>query len=53
MPKFLVDFELAGHVVVNARDGNEARQLVESMSIEELEEDVQHFNVGKYYIEKK
>lgn len=52
MPKFLVDFEIAGHLVVNAKSANEAKQLVKSMGIEELSENIECFNVGKYYTEK-
>lgn len=52
MPKYVIDFELAGHVEVNARTEKSAREKVEKMSIRELSEHIQHFNVGKHYVEK-
>lgn len=54
MSKFLVDFELAGHIEVEAKTENEAMEVVaEKTNIENLIENVQHFNVGRYYVEKK
>lgn len=53
MPKFLVDFELAGHIEVEARTKEDAIEIVaENIKLEELLENIQHFNVGKYYVER-
>lgn len=52
MPKFLVDFEFAGHIEVEAKTENEAMEIVENINPEKLLENVQHFNVGKYYVER-
>lgn len=53
MPKFLVDFELTGHIEVKAKTSEEAIEVVaEEMRIEDLIENIQHFNVGRCYVEK-
>lgn len=52
MPKFFVDFEFAGHIEITAQTEEEAKKKVENVSLGELIEHIQHFNIGKYYIEK-
>ena len=52
MPKFIVDFELAGHLEVKADSKEIAMAIVENMDSQELINNVQIFNVGKNYIEK-
>lgn len=52
MPKFFVDFEFAGHIEIDARTEEEAKEKVENVSLDELVEHIQHFNMGKYYIGK-
>jgi len=52
MPKFLVDFELTGHIEVEAKTYDEAIKIVESINPEKLLENIQHFNVGKHYVER-
>lgn len=52
MPRYIVDFELAGHVEVDARTEKAGKEKIEKMSIGELSEHIQNFNVGKHYIEK-
>ena len=52
MPKFIVDFELAGHLEVKADSEENAMEIVENMDFQELINNVQIFNVGKNYIEK-
>ena len=51
MPKFCVDFEFAGHVEVEAKDKEEAKEIIKGMGFEELSEHIQNFNVGNNYIE--
>tara|TARA_Y100000310_G_C19985836_1_gene491873 strand:+ start:144 stop:311 length:168 start_codon:yes stop_codon:yes gene_type:complete len=51
MTRFIVDFELAGHVEVEAEDEEEAAGKVSEMSFEHLTEKVEIFNVGKNYVE--
>ena len=53
MSKYIVDFEFAGHVEVEARTEKQSKEIVESMDAEKLLKYVQNFNVGKYYIEKQ
>jgi len=52
MPKFIVDFEFAGHLEVKADSEENAKTIVENMDSQELINNVQIFNVGKNYIEK-
>ncbi|MDP8230034.1 MAG: hypothetical protein P9L93_02905 [Candidatus Gorgyraea atricola] len=52
MPKYIIDFEFAGHVEVESKTEEEGKEVVEKMSIEELSTHIQHFNVGKHYIKK-
>ena len=52
MPKYVIDFEFAGHVEVDAQTEKSGKEKVEKMNIKELAEYIQHFNVGKYYVEK-
>ena len=53
MPKFFVDFELAGHIAVDAENEEDAKEIIaEKFNLEQLLENVQNFNVGKYYIER-
>ncbi|MBI5047504.1 MAG: hypothetical protein HZB54_00945 [Deltaproteobacteria bacterium] len=52
MPKFFVDFELTGHIEVEAETEEDAKGMVEDMSFDELAEQIQHFNVGRHYIEQ-
>lgn len=52
MPKFIVDFELAGHIEVKADSEENAKTIVENMDSQELINHVQIFNIGKNYIEK-
>lgn len=52
MPKYIVDFELAGHIEVDAQTEKDGKEKIEKMSIKELSEHIQQFNVEKYYIEK-
>ncbi|MEW6409240.1 MAG: hypothetical protein AB1488_03895 [Nitrospirota bacterium] len=53
MHKFFVDFEFAGHIEVEAETAEEAIEIVaEKMSIEELVENIQNFNVGRHYVER-
>ena len=52
MPKFIVDFELAGHLEVKADSEENDMEIVENMDFQELINNVQIFNVGKNYIEK-
>ena len=52
MAKYIVDFELAGHIEVCAKTRENAKAKVENMSTQELLEHIQCFNVGKNYIEK-
>lgn len=52
MPKFFVDFEFAGHVEIEAKNEEDAKEIVEAMSLDKLAEHVQNFNVGRHYIEK-
>lgn len=52
MPKYIVDFELVGHIEVDAQAEKSGKEKVEKMSIKELSEHIQHFNVGKHYVEK-
>ena len=50
MTRFIVDFELAGHVEVEAEDEEDATDKVSEMSFEHLAENVEIFNVGKNYV---
>lgn len=52
MPKFFVDFEFAGHIEVMAKNEKDAKEIVEDMTIDELSEHIQHFNVGRHYVKK-
>ncbi len=52
MPKFIVDFELAGHFEVKADSEENAMEIIENMDSQELINNTQIFNVGKNYIEK-
>ena len=52
MPKFIVDFEFAGHLEVKADSEENAKAIVENMDSQELINNVRIFNVGKNYIEK-
>lgn len=52
MPKFFVDFELAGHIEVEAQNEEDAKEIVEDMNLDKLAEHIQNFNVGKYYVEE-
>lgn len=52
MPRFIVDFELAGHIEVVADDEKEAVDKVSEMSSSYLIGNVQNFNVGRNYIEQ-
>lgn len=53
MPKFLVDFEFAGHIEVEAESKKDAIETVaEKTSLEKLLANIQHFNVGKYYAKR-
>ena len=51
MPNFFVDFEFAGHIEVEAQNEEEAKKAVEEMSLDELSEYIQNFNVGRHYVE--
>lgn len=53
MPKFCVDFELAGHIEVEAENEQEAQQIGEATSLEKLVDNIENFNVGKNYIAKE
>ncbi len=53
MPKFYVDFELAGHIEVEAENEQEAQEIAEATSLEKLVDYIQNFNVGKNYIAKE
>lgn len=53
MPKFYVDFELAGHIEVEAENEQEAQEIVEAASLEKLVDYIQDFNVGRNYIAKE
>lgn len=50
MPEYTVDFEFAGHITVKAKNGNQAIDIVDGMSIDELKDHIQNFNVGKNYV---
>ncbi|MBI4379114.1 MAG: hypothetical protein HY578_08475 [Nitrospinae bacterium] len=53
MSKFYIDFELTGHIAVDAETGEDAKEIIaEKISLEELLENIQKFNVGKYYVER-
>jgi len=52
MSKFIVDFELTGHVEVKARTREKAIKKVAAMSNDELIEHVQRLNTGKHYTDK-
>lgn len=52
MPKFFVDFELTGHIEVEAETEEGAMEIAENTNMEKLLENIQHFNVGKYYVER-
>lgn len=52
MLKFFVDFEFAGHIEVKAETEQDAKEMVEAMSLDELAEHIQHFNIGRHYVEK-
>jgi len=47
--KFFVDFEFAGHIEVEAKNKKDAKEMVEDMSLDELAEHIQNFNIGKHY----
>jgi len=49
MSKFFVDFEFAGHVKVDAENKESAMEIVRETDINKLLDNVQNFNVGKYY----
>lgn len=51
MPIFLVDFELAGHIEVEAQNEEDAKEIVGDMNLDEFAEHIQNFNVGKYYVD--
>ena len=53
MPKFFVDFEFAGHIEVEAKNEDDAKEMVEDMSLDELIGHIQNFNAGRNYIEQK
>jgi len=53
MPKYIIDFEFAGHVEVKSKTEEDGKEIVENMGIEKLSAHIQHFNVGKYYVKKK
>ena len=52
MPKFIVDFELSGHIEVDAQNAEAAKEIVATMSIEKLSDHIQNFNIGKYYADE-
>ncbi|MEK7679745.1 MAG: hypothetical protein AAB356_06100 [Deltaproteobacteria bacterium] len=52
MLKFFVDFEFAGHIEVKAETEEDAKEMVEEMSLDELAEHIQHVNIGRHYVEK-
>lgn len=52
MSKFIVDFELTGHVEVKAQTREKAIEKVSGMDTDRLIEHVQHCNVGKHYADK-
>lgn len=52
MAKFIVDFELTGHIEVKAQTREKAVEKVASMDADKLLEHVQHCNVGKHYTDK-
>ncbi|MBF8267162.1 MAG: hypothetical protein HW388_670 [Dehalococcoidia bacterium] len=49
--RFVVDFELAGHVEVEAEDVEEAIDRASAMPVEYLLDNVDIYNVGKNYVE--
>lgn len=51
MARFIVDFELAGHVEVEAKDEEEATEKVSGMPFEQISKNIEIFNVGKNYVE--
>ncbi len=53
MPKFFVDFEFAGHIEVEAKDEEDAKEIVEDMNLDKLADHIQHFNVGRHYVENE
>ncbi|MBU4501196.1 MAG: hypothetical protein KKA79_01285 [Nanoarchaeota archaeon] len=53
MAKFYVDFELAGHIEVEAENEQEAQEVVEATNLDMLINYIQNFNVGKNYIAKE
>lgn len=52
MKTYIVDFELAGHVKVKARNKEEAIAKAEAMSIQELTEGIQNTHYGENYVEE-
>ena len=52
MPKFFVDFEFAGHIEVKAKNKEDAVEIVKSTNVDKLVNNIQNFNVGKYYVEQ-
>lgn len=52
MSKFFVDFELAGHIKVKAKNKEDAVEIVRSTDVNKLMDNIQNFNVGKHYVEK-
>jgi hypothetical protein len=52
MPKFIVDFEIAGDFEVEAKNEEEAKELVENLDSGKLLDNLQSIKVGRHYIEK-
>lgn len=52
LKKFAVDFYLAGTVIVNARDREEARRKAASVDIGTLIDSVENSGFGKYYLDE-
>lgn len=50
---YTLDFEYTGHITVEARNANEAIDIVEGMSIGQLKKHIQNFNVGHHYVTKE
>lgn len=53
MPRFYVDFELAGHIEVEAENEQAAQEIAEATNLDMLINHIQNFNVGGNYIMKE
>ena len=53
LPKYTMDFEFTGHITVKAKTADDAVEIVDGMSLEQLKKHIQNFNVGHHYITKE